>query len=174
MKDSTPVEVPRVIVRNNKIPAKLGAQVIYVLAERDSVASAGRCRPGVIVDLVVDGSVDGLANIMVFTNAGIDQLPNTHHAKEILHDEDDKKPGTWHWPPPRELVFQSVEVHGGVPADEPESPDDFNNEDDAPFPTTPETGSRLAAHIAERGYHVGEAREDLTPELFTPEEPDSR
>jgi hypothetical protein len=182
--DVTPVEVPRIVVRNNKIPPKLGAQVLYVLAERDSVYGAGRARPGVIVDLVVDGSVDGLVNIMVFTNAHADQLPNTHHVKEILHDEDEHKPGTWHWPPPRELVFQNVEVQG-EPLDEDELDEEPVSSD--PFPSTPDTGSRLAAHIERKGYHTSDApppkgfeidpvaaSRPTTPEPFPSEEPESR
>lgn len=108
--ETTEVEAKRIVVRDNTIPPKLGGHVHYVLAERDSVVGAGRVRPAIIVDLVEDGSPHGLVSLQVFTNGGFDQLPSVQHCKEILHDEETRKPGTWHWPPPRELVFKSVDV----------------------------------------------------------------
>jgi hypothetical protein len=83
--------------------------VLYVLSESDSPTSAGRVRPGVIVNLVDDGSVNGLVNLQVFTDGGFDQLPPVHHMKNVVHDEGSHAPGTWHWPPPRTLVFETYQ-----------------------------------------------------------------
>ncbi len=117
LEDKTPVEARTHIVRNNKVPAKLGAQVLYVLSKSDSPTSAGRVRPGVIVDLVDDGSADGLVSLQVFTNGGIDQLPPVQHCKNIVHDEGEHPEGTWHWPPPRQLVFENVPMPFTEPVD---------------------------------------------------------
>ena len=99
--DTTPVEVPRVIVRDNKVPPKLGGMVLYVLSERDTPTAMGQFRPAIIVDF------DHEANVIlaVFTNGGPDQLQPLHRVVGAVHDEDGKGHGTWHWPPPRELVF---------------------------------------------------------------------
>lgn len=111
------VAVKQVIVRDDTIPAEIGRDVTYVLSPADSQVRAGEHRPAKIVRLIDDGG-KGLVNLQVFTDGGFDQLPNLHHAKNVVHDEEvygeaeeekKYKPGTWHWPPPRTLVFQARE-----------------------------------------------------------------
>jgi hypothetical protein len=159
--DVTPVEVPQIIVRNNRVPPKLGAIVMYVLASHDSAVFQGRTRPAVIVDLVDDGSQDGLVCLQVFTNGGFDQLPSVHHAKDVLHDEDDRKPGTWHWPEPRQLVFRATPpAPAPKPKEKPNEPDtgtiDFASLKE-PFKSEP-----FSAPF-DRGFHVEDPMRDVPP-----------
>jgi len=139
---NTPVTPASVIVRDGLVPPAIGRIVDYVLSEKDSMTAAGAVRPAIVVSLVADGSEHGVVNLMVFTDAGADQLQNTHHAKSVQHDEDQHAPGTWHWPSPRELVFKNVPMSEG-PGDEPPPP-------------APEV-SAIDAYIAKKGYAVAEA-----------------
>lgn len=155
--DKTPIDVPRHIVRNNKVPAKLGGQVLYVLSPSDSSSNHGRVRPATIVHLVDDGSVDGLVNIVVFTDVG-DNLPPVQHARNVVHDEEryerragdeiflEHRPGTWHWPPPRELVFEHVAVAQLPPSEDPQH--DEHDELEVP-PSDPDTGTIELASLKE-------------------------
>lgn len=144
--NETEVPVKQVIVRDNTVPPEVGRDVLYILSEADSPTSAGQCRPAKIVALVDDGSEHGLVNLQIFTNGGFDQLPNVHHAKNVLHDEcEEKKRGTWHWPPPRTLVFQARDV----PIDELEEEDEEEDEE------LEEGEARTAAHAEEKGYPIG-------------------
>lgn len=162
----TPVEPQRHIVRDNNVPAAVGRMVDYVLSQSDSPTSYGRVRPAVIVELVEDGSRDGLVALQVFTNGGYDQLPNVHHVRAAVHVEDVPHPnGSWHWPPPRELVFKDVPVQVMGPPDEEDenAPTEIDSEP-APGLILPpsdavlnDEAARLEAHIASKGYAVVEA-----------------
>lgn len=143
----------------------IGRIVHYVLAERDSTTSFGRTRPAIIVDLVEDGSKDGLVNLQVFTNGGIDQLPPVQHCKNIVHDESAKQ-GTWHWPPfvapakekidlskmsVEKMEMETSNLKAQLEARRP-TPKNFEEQQKMeaeaatePFPTTPDTGSMAAA-----------------------------
>lgn len=124
--DTTPVDAPVVIVRNNKVPPKVGGMVLYVLSEKDSPTSPGKYRPAIIVDFNHEGHVI----LQVFTNGGIDQLAPVHRVVGAWHDEDERKNGTWHWPPPRQLVFEAQMQQ--VPT-EP-APEDKLTVPELPFP----------------------------------------
>lgn len=56
---------------------------------------AGVCRAAVVTEVGYDGSPDGSiehVGLCVLNPSG--QFFNQH----LYHDEDQKKPGTWHWP----------------------------------------------------------------------------
>jgi len=135
----------------------IGRIVHYVLSQADSPTSFGRVRPAIIVELVEDGSEEGLVNLQVFTNGGIDQLPPVQHCKNIVHYEKVPHPnGTWHWPPfvapgkPVPVLEAPADAAPArrVPRTYEEQLKMEASENAAPFPTTPDTGSMAAAFAA--------------------------
>ncbi len=82
----------------NKVPQvpSIGRIVHYVLAKVDCEKMEGKSRPGIIVS--VGDERDEPVNLQVFTNGGHDDLPPVHWKRDVSHNED-RKPGTWHWPP---------------------------------------------------------------------------
>lgn len=142
MSNYTPVQPKSHIVRDNNVPPAVGRMVDYVLSESDSHVAAGQVRPAVIV--YVDGTDKSF--LAVFTRGGADQLQPIHHV-QALHSEGAEVPGTWHWPPPRELVFKNVPVQA-IPPPSEEIPVETAPPDSQP--------AGLEAHIAEKGYPVGE------------------
>ena len=73
----------------------IGRIVHYVLSAADTERMQTKSRPGIVVCL---GTEPGTVNMQVFTNGGHDDLPPLYWKRDVPHDEE-KKPGTWHWPP---------------------------------------------------------------------------
>jgi hypothetical protein len=112
----TPVQPESIVVRDNDVPPAVGRIVHYVLSESDSPVAVGEIRPAVIVAVE-----HGQATLAVFTRGGRDQMQSVHHVTSAAHVEPDGVAvpnGSWHWPPPRELVFKNVPMVAFPPSEE--------------------------------------------------------
>lgn len=73
----------------------IGRIVHYVLP-------AGQHRPAIIVHVWSPGHFMGTSQLQVFCDgdggAYNDGLPNVVWRTSVVHDEETKAPGTWHWP----------------------------------------------------------------------------
>lgn len=80
----------------------VGRIVHFVTDKNHNFRDEGVHRPAIIVHVWAPGHFMGSVQLQVFTDGNgqghNDGTPNVIWATSVTHDEDEKKPGTWHWP----------------------------------------------------------------------------